>query len=149
MRYIQKSSQNLALFQHVCLFKIIGAWGFKSALFLNTMMNIRNESTNVPKELHIMQHIYRGIIHFPIIKCISNTDTALLLGQHSVHSCLEGIECNKLLMVNTTIGKTHHYRKSCPLTTNRRFGEENCEKLKLKEYVVKDIGDVLQLFCNS
>ena len=103
------------------------------------MTNIGNESTNVQKELHIMQHIYKGKIHFPIIKCISNTDTALLLGQHKVYSCLEGIKCHKLLMVNTTIGQSNHYRKSCPVRANGRFGK-NCEKLKHKEYVVKDIG---------
>ena len=104
------------------------------------MPKIGNESRNIPNELHIMQHIFRGKIPFPIIKCISNTETALLLGQHNVHSCLEGIDCQKLIMLNTTIGKNHHYRKSCPLTTNRRFGEKNCEKLKLKEYFVKDVG---------
>lgn len=95
------------------------------------------ESKNIPKELHIMQHIYRGKIHFQMIKSIANTDTALLLGQHFVYSCLEGIDCMKSLMVNTEIGHTHHYRKSCPL--RKSFGEESCEKIKLKEYIVKDI----------
>ena len=104
------------------------------------MPTTKIESKNTTRELHMMQHIFRGQINFPIIKCIVNTDTALLLGQHSVYSCLEGIDCKKSLMVNTEIGKCHHYRKSCPLTTNRRFGEKNCEKLKQKEYFVKDIG---------
>ena len=101
------------------------------------MPTIEMESKKIPRDLHIMQHIFRGKIHFPIVKSIANTDTALLLGQHIVYSCLEGIDCKKSLLVNTEIGHVQHYRKSCPLSMEK---SENCEKLKLKEYIVKDIG---------
>ena len=99
-------------------------------------LSIGNESSNIPASLHMMQHVFRGRNHFPIVKSIINTDTALMLDQHKVMYCLEGIDCNKLFVVNTKIGQLHHYRRSCPL--GRNYGDENCEKLKHPENIVKD-----------
>ena len=102
------------------------------------MPTIGNESANVPTSLHIMQHIFRGKHHFNIVKSISNTDTVLLLDQHKVSQCIEGIDCEKTVLVSPSIGQMHHYREICPL--GRSYGDENCKKLKLKKNIVKDTG---------
>ena len=103
------------------------------------MPTIGNESSNVPKSLHMMQHIFRGNHHFDIVKSISNTDTALMLDQHKVNQCIEGIDCEKTFLVNPKIGHTHHYREICP-GDRRSYGDKNCAKIKLKKNIVKDIG---------
>ena len=102
------------------------------------MPTIGNESANVPKSLHMMQHVYRGNHHFDIIKSISNTDAALVLDQHKVSQCIEGIDCDKTFLVNPKIGQMHHYREICPL--GRSYGDKNCKKLELKKNIVKDTG---------
>ena len=108
------------------------------ALFLDTMPTIGNEYDTVPSSLHMMQHVYRGRHHFDIVKSISNTDTALLLTQHMVSQCVEGVNCDKSFMVSPKVGHNQHYRVNCPL--GRNYGDKNCENLKLEEYIVKDTG---------
>lgn len=85
-----------------------------------------NESSNVPRSLHMMQHVFRSKKHFSVGKSIFNTDTALIITQHIVKFCLEGIKCKRVLNVNTKIGQLQHYRKSCPM--GKRFVLDKCEK---------------------
>merc|ERR1719431_168188 len=68
MEVVEKMSQN----------ETVGCWRFQNALFLDTMPTIGNESRDVPTDLHMMQHIYRAKVHFPIPKSISNTETVLI-----------------------------------------------------------------------
>ena len=93
-------------------------------MFLDSMLTNETEIANIPRTLHMMQHTYRVETHLPIIKSISNTDTALLIDQHFVHSCLEGINCNKRFMVTTKVAQLQHYRKSC-----QKKVETKCEKI--------------------
>ena len=102
-------------------------------MFLDSMPTIGNESKDIPTDLHMMQHVYRGKIHFPVSKSISNTDTALILGQHEIYSCLEGISCVKF-DVDTQVGHNQHYRKQCL----RKGKEKECEDMQHREHMVKD-----------
>ena len=79
--------------------------------FLDTMPTIGNKS-QVPADLHMMQHVYRSKIYELNTKSISNTDTALTLMQHSHNTCLEGVTCIKT-KVDPEFAQTHHYRKDC------------------------------------
>ena len=97
------------------------------------MPTIGNDSKNVPTDLHMMQHVFRAKIHFPVPKSISNTDTALILGQHEIYSCVEGVSCIKF-DVDTEVGHNQHYRKQCL----RKGKEKECEDMKLREHIVKD-----------
>ena len=100
------------------------------------MPSIGNESDTVPNSLHMMQHIYRGRYHFDMVKSIINTDTALMLTQHMVSLCVEGIHCDKSFIIDPKIGQNQHYRESCPLGGKYNDGEKNCENLnELKEEI--------------
>ena len=118
---------------YLCNFQTVGCWRFKNALFLDTMPTIGNDSENIPTDLHMMQHVFRAKIHFPVPKSISNTDTALILGQHEIYSCLEGVSCVKF-DVDTEVGHNQHYRKQCL----RKGKEKECEDMKHREHMVKD-----------
>ena len=123
------------------MFQNVGAWSFKNVLFLDTMPTIENESDiTVPSSLHMMQHVFRGRFHFDMVKSIINTDTALMLTQHMVSLCVEGVHCDKSFIINPKIGQTQHYRESCPLGGKYNDGERNCENLKLEKNIVKDTG---------
>ena len=75
------------------------------------MLTNGTKNANIPRTLHMMQHTYRIETHLPIIKSISNTDTALLIDQHFVKSCL--VSCNRSFIVTTEVAQLQHYRKSC------------------------------------
>ena len=90
------------------------------------MPTAANESSNVPRSLHMMQHVFRSKKYFSVGKSISNTDTALIITQHLVLFCLEGIKCKRQLNVNPKIGQLQHYRKSCPM--GKKFVLEKCDK---------------------
>ena len=74
----------------------------------------------------MMQHVFRSKKYFSVGKSISNTDTALIITQHLVLFCLEGIKCKRQLNVNPKIGQLQHYRKSCPM--GKKFVLEKCDK---------------------
>ena len=73
-----------------------------------------------------------------MVKSIINTDTALMLTQHMVSLCVEGIHCDKSFIIDPKIGQNQHYRVSCPM--GRRYGDKNCKSLKLEKNIVKDTG---------
>ncbi len=99
--------------------------------FLDTMPTIGNKS-QVPSELHMMQHVYRSKIYEIRTKSISSTDTVLTVHQHSHYSCLEGVTCMRT-EVSPKIGQSHHYRKNCH---TRKSKENRCAKSE--ESIVKD-----------
>ena len=91
--------------------------------FLDTMPTIGNKS-QVPADLHMMQHVYRSKIYELNTKSISNTDTALTLMQHSHNTCLEGVTCIKI-KVDPEFAQTHHYRKDCH---TRKIKDARCAR---------------------
>ena len=101
MKKIQEGTQNKEA--------NIGSWEFRMIYFLDTMPTIGNES-GVPSYLHMMQHVYRSKIYQPRSKSIINTDTALLIKQHTYIRCLDGLTCQRL-EVEPKIAQTQHYRK--------------------------------------
>ena len=124
----------LYIYQFKYYFKfqvLVGSWGFRMVYFLDTMPTIGNKS-QVPSDLHMMQHVYRSKIYEMNTKSISNTDTVLTVQQHSHYSCLEGITCMKTI-ANPKIAQSHHYRKDCH---TRKLKDHRCAKSQ--ESSVKD-----------
>ena len=96
------------------------------------MPTIGNES-GVPSYLHMMQHVYRSKIYQPTSKkSIFNTDTVLLIKQHTHIRCLDGLACQRI-EVEPKIAQTQHYRKKGA----RERGLTNI--LKSKKNIVKDM----------
>ena len=100
--------------------------------FLDTMPTIGNKS-GVPSYLHMMQHVYRSKTYHPRRKSIINTDTALLIKQHTHIRCLDGLTCQRK-EVEPKIAQTQHYRKE---------GKEGVRSfktiLKSKKNIIKDM----------
>ncbi len=99
------------------------------AYFLDAVPKIGNKS-EIPSNLYMMQHIYRLKIYQPNVKSIFNTDTVLLINQHSYVQCLEGINCIKTV-VKPEMSLLHHYRSKLD---NKNLNHV----LKLPEYFIKD-----------
>ena len=99
------------------------------ALFVDALPTIGDKS-EIPSHLHMMQHVYRMKTYQPNVKSIFNTDTVLLINQHSYVQCLEGINCTKAI-VDPNIALLQHYRHKL---TNKKQNP----LLKLPDYFIKD-----------
>ena len=76
----------------------------------------------------MMRNVHRTVDYTPgNNKCFINTETARTLGQHTVASCLEGVECEEEV-VDTGLAQSHHYREEC-------YNEATCD---MKSDVVED-----------
>ena len=104
----------------------MGVWCFRNTFFFDDMLY--NQSESVPPHLHMMSHVHRTRDFTPSnMKCFSNTETARTLTQHSVASCLEGVECSEEV-VDTDMAQSHHYREQC-------YNEDTCH---MKNDVIED-----------
>lgn len=92
--------------------------------FLDTMPTIGNKS-DIPLDLHMMQHVYRSKTYDKNTKSISNTDTVLTINHHKHDMCIEEISCQK---AKVELANSQHYRKDCP--TIKYYNEKKCEKFE-------------------
>ena len=103
----------------------MGCWCFQNTFFFDDMLY--NQSESVPPHLHILSHVHRTRDFTPSdMKCFSNTEMARTLTQHSIASCLEGLECSEEV-VDTDLAKSHHNREEC-------YNEDTCN---MKNVVVE------------
>ena len=91
--------------------------------FLDDMSTIGRNS-QVPSNLHMMQHVYRSKSYEGNTKSISNTDTVLTISAHRHVLCLKGISCKRSV---ENVANTQHYRKGC---ASNKFSNKKCDELK-------------------
>ena len=98
--------------------------------FLDTMPTIGNKS-DIPSDLHMMQHVYRSKTYDKNTKSISSTDTVLTINHHKHDMCIENISC---LKAEEELANSQHYRKDCP--TIKYFDKKKCDEFEAN--TVKD-----------
>ena len=91
----------------------------------------------------MMRHVHRTVDYTPgNNKCFINTETARTLGQHTIASCLEGVECEEEV-VNTGLAQSHHYREECYNETNCDVVEDS-RVLRYMEQIVKNTNRTIK-----
>ena len=83
-------------------------WHFPSYYFYN----VKLMETDIPSNMNMLSRIFYQK-DVTTVKSIMKTDDVLTFDIHKTSHCLASDGCN-YFRVNSTFGRTHHYRKSCP-----------------------------------
>ena len=98
------------------------SWFFRNVYFLDEMLDSQehNHIQDIPKYLHIMQHIYRSANYTKprqYVKCFHDPQQVLILHNHFPLGCLGG-KCHSD-PVETGLGHLQHYRQDCVKTLRK------------------------------
>ena len=87
----------------------VGAWQFNSIYFLN----LKQTSLDIPSHYNMLNRVYHRN-RKANVKSIVSTDEVLTFDNHVSTNCFTKGGCKKIRVSEDSIGRTHHYRKSCP-----------------------------------
>ena len=87
----------------------VGAWQFNSIYF----PNLKQTSMEIPSYYNMLNRVYHRS-RKANVKSIVSAEEVLTFDNHVSTNCFNKGGCKKIRVSQDSIGKTHHYRKSCP-----------------------------------
>jgi len=99
------------------------SYNFRNVYFLDDMMHGHDFFPDIPKYLHMLQHVYRSRNYTKpgqYVKCFHNPERVITLHNHFPLACLNG-SCTSY-PVSTAYAQLQHYRADCVRAL------KNCDK---------------------